>query len=107
MTSQGIDGTVDKAGRILPDSNQRVNSFSTGGPQTDMHLHYLNRLAFNNCDLRFVCSLRSAVCSLQVSNTEGVLHPTPFRHCTRSNSQSERLSSFHHSPVIKVSVTAA
>ena len=24
MTSQGVDGTVDKAGRILPDSNQRV-----------------------------------------------------------------------------------
>ena len=27
MTSQGVDGTVDKAGRILPDSNQRVNRF--------------------------------------------------------------------------------
>ena len=24
MTSQGVDGTLDKAGRILPDSNQRV-----------------------------------------------------------------------------------
>ena len=26
MTSQGVDWTVDKAGRILPDSNQRVKS---------------------------------------------------------------------------------
>ena len=26
MTSQGVDGTVDKAGRILPDSNQRVKA---------------------------------------------------------------------------------
>ena len=26
MTSQGVDGTVDKAGRILPDSNQRVKN---------------------------------------------------------------------------------
>ena len=25
MTSQGVDGTVDKAGRIWPDSNQRAN----------------------------------------------------------------------------------
>ena len=26
MTSQGVEGTVDKAGRILPDSNQRVEN---------------------------------------------------------------------------------
>ena len=26
MTSQGVDGTVDKGGRIWPDSNQRVKS---------------------------------------------------------------------------------
>ena len=26
MTSQGVDGTVDKAGHILPNSNQRVKA---------------------------------------------------------------------------------
>jgi len=27
MTSQGVDGTVDKGGRIWPDSNQRVKTW--------------------------------------------------------------------------------
>ena len=29
MTSQGVDGTVDKDGRIWPDSNQRVKAVNT------------------------------------------------------------------------------